>query len=474
MSGAAKQICILAGAAMAFFPARGGLAARRRFFAVLSAFAFAFPSALQAGKIKISDPKTSAALSRLEKSRRKGDLFRFRMELEALLEGPAKKFFFAVENLFDPKRRKKTFSSTYHLVLLPGRNQFTESFSAQTKSMVAEEIAMAQALLPPLGKRDRDGLTPEAAAVHSENHAAQQLFRLYEAPNHEIYDEAENTVWGANPAAYPEEEDNIWRKLPETPLEDTAAGSALLKGDFDGFLKAAAKLYEGPAWKVLALLHSRETKTRKTIFHLLAEARPSLSEIIRPAVFARLREAGLPEAIAEKHSQQLSEDIGARQQLLKNGDFQAARLTSNKIYLYLAEINELSDNARNDFLSLEETDADEKTANKIIRERQAQAANLFGNLIETAVPMGLSGFRKDKEKTKEAYIKAMFVNGTAAAASWGLAAGAYDINMFMAGSGLALAGGLTSVMCYKAFQSYRELRKGEAAPPMLESSAPPL
>lgn len=106
-----KQPCILP-PPFFFFPARGR-SPRRRFFAVLGAFALFFPSALQAARIKAPDPKTSAALSRLEKLRRKGDLFRFRMELEALLEGPAKKFFFVTEGLFDPKRRKKTFSSTY-------------------------------------------------------------------------------------------------------------------------------------------------------------------------------------------------------------------------------------------------------------------------------------------------------------------------------------------------------------------------
>lgn len=331
---------------------------------------------------------------------------------------------------------------------------------------------MAQALLPPLGKQDRNGLTPAGAAIHSENHAAAELFRLHEAPNHRIYESEKNTVWDANPEACPEKENNMWRKFPETPLENTAAGAALLKGDFDGFLKAAADLHKGPAWEVIALLRSRETKTRKTIFHLLAEARPSFGEIIRPAVFERLREKGLSDESAEQRSQWLSDNISERQRFLKDGAFAAAKQTSDKIYLYLSEINELSDNDRNGLLGLKESDADGNTAGKILTERQAQAAELFGNLIETAVPSGLSGFRKDKEPTKGMYMKAMLSNGSAAALTWGLAAGAYDMGSLAAGSGLALAGGLTSVLCYRAFQSYRRLRREEAASPMLPSPPP--
>ena len=447
---------------------------RRRFLAGLSAFVFsgalAFPGALSAGKAKRADSATSASLSRLEKQRKKGDVSGFRTELETLLQGPARNFFFITENLFDPKRRSKAFASTYHLVLLPGRNRFVDSFSDNIKRIVQEEIAMAQVLLPPLGKKDRNGLTPSASGLRSENHAAEALFRLYEEPDHKIYASETNTVWEANPEAYPDKEDNLWLKLPHTPLEKTAAGASLLKGDFDGFQKAVTELYEGPAWKVLALFHSRETKTGKTIFHLLAEARPSLSEIVKPTVFAFFKGKGLSNENAERHSLWLSDNIEARQRFLKNEDFKAAQMTNHNIYLYLSEINRLSDKERNDLLGLEESDADKKTADKIIKTRQAQAAELFGYLIETVVPSGLSGIRKDKKQTKAAQAQAMLFNGGAAALSWAGAAGAYEINLYLAGSGLVLAGGYASLRCYRAFKSWKNLKQ-EAPAALLSSPA---
>ena len=449
-----------------------GRAARRRLFAVLSALALLLPAApaVSAGKAPMAGPKAFVSLSLMEKSRKKGDSRGFRMELQKLLEGPAKDFFFVAEKLFDPKRRKKTFSSTYHFVLLPGHSQVTDSFSDKIKRIVREEAAMAQALLPPLGKWDQNGRTPAAAAARSGNLAAVKLFSLYEAPSHEIYEGEKGAVWDMNPEMYPAKEDNIWSRR-KTPLEETAAGLALLKGDFDGFLKALSDLYEGPAWEAVALPHSRETKTGKTIFHLLAEARLSLSEIIKPAVLALLKESGMSNEAAEKHSQWLSDNIGERQRLLKNKDFQAAQAASNKIYFYLSEMHALSDDERNDLLSLGEPAANERAAaEKELKRRQAQAAAALENLIEAIVPSGLSGFWKDQTKTKAAYMKAMLFNGGLAAASFAAGGAAYDINVYMIGTALALTGGYASMRCYRAFKSYKSLT---SSAPAARLSAPP-
>ena len=440
------------------------------------AFAFSFfaaPSFAAAAAREAGVAEKTAHPSRLEKLREEGNVYGFRIELEKLLAEPAKDFFSVMENLFNPKRRSKAFQSmsrSLHSTL--SEELIMDKISQKAKSFAFEEIALSHVLTPPLGKTDRNGLTPAAAAARAGNPSAAALFRKYEAADHEIYEGQKDTptVWEQNPEIYPAKEDSPLRRLPFTPLEKTAVGRALLNGDLMGFVIALDDLYKGPAWKVLALLHSRETKTRRTVFHLLAEARfperePLSREDAAEKVMKRLYE--------EESANGMSESIPVARATLKifnlidqvNDAMKNRRLSHKETEEYLLSLTKEDKGffSRKDFLKayviLEEAFPPSKEQNEF------RAAKALERLIETVVPReDMIGFRKDKTQAEAVHIQAMLFTGTASALSLLASITAYGMDQNIIGSSLAVLSGWTLMRCRRVFKSYKKIKE-DGVPP---------
>lgn len=439
------------------------------FLFVLGAFALslAFSAAPPAAEASPAEearekPPSPFALtpSRLEKLRSEGNIYGFRIELEKLLKEPAKDFFLVTEAFFDPKRRKRSFHSmipsAHQLASLPDEKQPL----GKVEAFIFEETALAFFLLPPFGKTDRHGLTPSAAAGRAGNFEAAALFRKYTASDHEIYEGGKETaVWEKNPGRYPEKEDFVLRRLPQTPLEKTAVGRALLAGDLSGFLKALDNLYEGPAWKSIALLHSRETKTQKTVFHLLAEARFPAPEIPDADTLADMffetlnKEIGKDEPPPVKIKSELSKAIQQINAAAAGKPSQVEELVASQ----LERRGNLSEKQQKAFLKAWRKILDFYSAQ---RQPDAKAVKAFENMIETIVPHGLSAFRKAESAAESIHIKAISFAGMAGALSLASSIAAFGMDQNIIGSGLAVLAGWNISRCRAHFKSYKSLKSG--------------
>ena len=443
------------------------------------AFAFSFfaaPSFAAAAAREAGVAEKTAHPSRLEKLREEGNVYGFRIELEKLLAEPAKDFFSVMENFFNSNRRRKAFQSmalSLHSTL--SEDLIMDKVSQKAKSFAFEEITLGHVLTPPLGKTDRHGLTPSAAAARAGNPSAAALFRKYEAADHEIYEGQKDTptVWEQNPEIYPAKEDSPLRRLPFTPLEKTAVGRALLNGDLMGFVIALDDLYKGPAWKVLALLHSRETKTRKTVFHLLAEAKfPAADAQDRKFAADRIMKNMAKNADASGFGGETVVQSTAKILDLIDKVTEARaknRLSRQESEEYLFSLVEedktLSGKKEREIFLKAVAMLMEVYPPPSKDQVEFQAAEALERLIETVVPReDMIGFRKDKAQAEATHIQAMLFTGTASALSLVSSVAAYGMDQNIIGSGLAVLSGWTLMRCRRVFKSYKKIKE-DGVPP---------
>ena len=218
---------------------------------------------LSCGCFAAAEPKASPLLARALQA---GDVYTFRIELEKLLHEPAKDFFMVMETLFLRQTKKDFNPQTHHKQII----------DAAGEALKIELQALLYALIPNLGKKDERGRRPLQSAMAAENPEIYRLLTRYRHFNYDLFEWKGQSVWDRRPKIH--KEDIIWTRLPSLALEETALAQALIVGDSEGFHQALRELYEGPAWKVFVILHSRINKTGETLFHLAAKFDPKVFE----------------------------------------------------------------------------------------------------------------------------------------------------------------------------------------------------
>ena len=230
--------------------------------------------------------------SRLKKALDEGNVYAFRIELEKLLREPAKDFFKVINGL--------SFTSAD----FANRNEIISSIVKNHEKMQLDTVALGYAVLPPLGRKDGMGRSAlQVAARGRSNPEVYEALNRYDHFDFDLYEWKGASVWDNHPNIGIDKEDIVWARLPVVKLEETAVAKALLKGDSTGFRFALKELFEGPAYKVISLLHSRIEKTGQTLFHLIAEFDPTEFESLvitqfDPTEFESLTEPDLPKNIS--------------------------------------------------------------------------------------------------------------------------------------------------------------------------------
>ena len=126
----------------------------------------------------------------------------------------------------------------------------------QYKELHKEAVNLLIAVTPPLGKKDKNGMTAWRSAKTQKNKPLSQVFRKHRRMRSAFeLDRADGDFWNRN--------------IPLVPLEETALAQAVLREDPRAFYIALEDLKVGPARDFLSLLHSR-TSDGESIFHLSA------------------------------------------------------------------------------------------------------------------------------------------------------------------------------------------------------------
>ena len=243
------------------------------------------------------------APSPLKRALDKGNAYAFRIELEKLLQKPAENFFEAIRGLH-PLDQGEGFASA------GGQNDSVPVMKVKYKKIYFDMVTLAHALLPALGRKDGNGRMPlQIAARGRKNPDVYEALNRYEHLNHDIYEWRGASVWDRYPGM--SREDIVWARLPAIELRKTAAAQALLKGDSKGFQEALQKLYKGPAWKLIAILHSRTRGSGQTLFHLAAEFDPAEFEslALKSGSEARQPQGTAASLNEEKEKTALAENI---------------------------------------------------------------------------------------------------------------------------------------------------------------------
>ena len=225
-----------------------------------------------------------------------GKVQEFRIEMEKLLHGSAKDFYETINALV--KQDHEEFPLKFYSPKL-------KHSTGEVNKFAPDSMALMAAMIPPIRKRNKDGHTAVNISISSKygnrylsslgeykrnvkecyeyeiaDVASRRLFGdhgLYERIpylEHELHEGKAYSIWSQFPQLYTDEQSIIWRQLPSITLEETPVAKALLIGDSKAFRKALQMLYDGPAWELFAILHSRTKENGNTLFHLAAEFQP--------------------------------------------------------------------------------------------------------------------------------------------------------------------------------------------------------
>ena len=179
------------------------------------------------------------------------DLFGYRIAMEDFLAVPADIFAQTLSSQRTSRGPLISETLSAYFTRDPSSGQLTPA-----KGLHKEAVDLLIALTPPLGKKDKNGMTAQQAAKAQKNKPLSQVFRKHRRIRSAFEsDAAENDFWNRN--------------IPLVPLEETALAQAVLREDPTAFHAALKDLRAGAARDFLSLLHSR-TSDGDSIFHLLA------------------------------------------------------------------------------------------------------------------------------------------------------------------------------------------------------------
>ena len=236
MSAGAEEICRILFLAALFAPAAG-----------LAANADDPESAIEKTGL---DP--AAAAAQAVTAAGAADLHGYRAAMESFLSAPARIF---AQTVSAPSvQRGRNIYETLSGWLTSGPNGQTMHDS----DFYQEALDLLIAITPPLGKKDKDGMTAMRSAKMRGNKPLAQVLR-----KHKRIKSAFELDAG--------DKGSFWSRsiLPSVPLEETALAQAVLREDPKAFSAALEVLESGPARDFLSLLHSR-TSDGDSLFHLTA------------------------------------------------------------------------------------------------------------------------------------------------------------------------------------------------------------